>query len=72
MYVDITPDKAVRMKNIVGVFDLDRASESAVTRDFLRRAEKAGNLTGTNALPKAFVVTDKTVALSPFTVKKIR
>ncbi len=44
-------------EDIVGVFELDNTSWSLHTRDFLSRAEKAGNLENTAPdIPKSFVV----------------
>lgn len=49
---------AVREESIVGIFDLDITSTSKHTREFLKRAEKAGQtLAISDELPKSFVVT---------------
>lgn len=59
MYIHIGRDEVVRKKNIVGIFDLDQASQNADTVGFLRRAEKEGRLINvTDELPKAFVLTN--------------
>ena len=59
MYIHIGRDEVVRKKKIVGIFDLDQASQNADTLNYLRRAEKEGRLINvTDELPKAFVVTD--------------
>lgn len=58
MYIHIGRDNVIRKKNIVGIFDLDQASQNAETVQYLRRAEKEGRLINvTDELPKAFVVT---------------
>ncbi len=59
MYIHIGRDEIVRKKKIVGIFDLDQASQNADTVQYLRAAEKEGRLINvTDELPKAFVVTD--------------
>lgn len=58
MYLPIGNDMAVRDASIVGIFDLDVTSSSKHTRDFLKRAEEAGQVVAvTDELPKAFVLT---------------
>lgn len=63
-------------EDIVGIFDLDNASSSHITRDFLRMAEKAKKVVNiTEELPKSFVLcTDKggfTVYLSQLASKTL-
>ena len=59
MYIHIGRDEVVRKKSIVGIFDLDQASQNEDTVNYLRAAEKEGRLINvTDELPKAFVVTD--------------
>ena len=59
MYVHIGGDNVVRKKSIIGIFDLDQASQNKDTVGFLRRAEKEGRLINvTDELPKAFIITD--------------
>ena len=57
MYLSIGHDLAVRERAIIGIFDLDNASTSARTREFLNSAEKEGQVVPCDDLPKAFVVT---------------
>jgi len=69
-------------KNIIGIFDLDTSTVSAVTRNFLREKEKRGRISGidkTNergsvtGLPKSFVLMGKEdkIYFSPKTVKSL-
>ena len=44
MYLTIGKDIAVRDKSIVGIFDLDNTTTSKRTREFLARAEEAGEV----------------------------
>jgi hypothetical protein len=52
----ITKEKSVRARDIIGVFDLDTATISSVTKNFLSSAEKSGEIEGTNNLPKSFIL----------------
>ena len=54
------------VERIVGLFDLDNTSWSYLTRGFLSRAERSGNVKNTaEDLPRSFVLcTDDTVILT--------
>lgn len=58
MYLHLGNGVVVRKPDVLGVFDLDNASTGAVTRNFLARAEKAGQVVSVAGLelPKSFVV----------------
>ena len=64
MFIQITKEKFIRRKDIIGVFDLDTSTVSGVTKSFLSRAEKnnKNNIVGINTLPKSFVLTDEECA----------
>ena len=66
MFIQITKDKFIRQKNIIGVFDLDTSTVSGVTKGFLSGAEKnnKNNIIGINTLPKSFVLTDDKIYFS--------
>lgn len=60
MYIDIGGDMAVRDSNILGIFDLDGASLSKKTMEFLESAEREGELiTVTVDVPKTFLLTQE-------------
>ena len=60
MYLSIGADFAVRDRSILGIFDLDNTSYSKHSRNFLREAEKQGEVvTITEDLPKSFVLTEE-------------
>ena len=68
MYVHIGENKVIRKKDIEFIFDLDSATVSVHTRNYLKKAERENRvvLLGYD-LPRSFIVTrDKTVYLSPF------
>ena len=58
MYLHLGNDIVVRKSDIIGVFDLDNTSQSALTRRYLAAAEKAGSVVNAagDELPKSFVV----------------
>ena len=79
MYLYIGQEKAIFSKDIIGVFDLDNATVSKISRDFLNKAEKDGQTTVVlgDDLPKSFIITNKNEKdeviisqISPSTVKK--
>lgn len=57
MYLHLSGNVVVPVEDIVGIFDLDNASTSRRTREFLAAAEKEGMVVpvGTD-LPKSMVV----------------
>lgn len=69
MYLYLGQNVVVPKKSVVAVCDLDNTSTSRITREFLARAQKAGQVTDISGeLPKSFVVTEtggrRTVYLS--------
>ena len=58
MYIDIGGDMVLRDSAIVGIFDLDGATMSKKTMEFLRLAEQNGTLINTTQdVPKSFLLT---------------
>jgi len=58
MYLHIGNNKSLRIRDIIGIFDLDSASVAGIGKDFLRRKEKAGLVEyATEELPKSFILT---------------
>jgi len=57
MYLHLGSNVSVPTEDVVGIFDLDNASTSRITRQFLRNAEEEGMVitVGTD-LPKSIVV----------------
>ena len=58
MYIHIGNGFVVRRESIVGVFDLDNASQAIETRRYLALAEKCGRVVNASGdePPKSFVV----------------
>ena len=77
MYLSIGNDLAVRESSIIGIFDLDNTSTSKRTRDFLKKAEKEGQVIPCDDLPKSFIITAEyglnkvhLTSLSSYTLEK--
>jgi hypothetical protein len=57
MYLHIGNGITVRKKNVIGIFDLDSATVSQVTKRYINKNEKAGNiLYGDSDLPRTFLL----------------
>lgn len=66
MYLHLGQDVIVHTREILGIFDLDTASLSKHTRDYLARAEKGRRVVNVSLeLPKSFIVTGRCVYISP-------
>ena len=60
MYLHLGNSVVKAYSDIICVFDLDNASQSSITREFLRKAEQSGRIVDIGGdLPKSFVVTDE-------------
>ena len=58
MYLHLGQDIIVHTRDILGSFDLDTASSSLRTREYLARAEKEHRVVNVSMeLPKSFIVT---------------
>ena len=57
MYLHLGQDTVITMDEIVGIFDLETATVSKISRDYLARAQKSGQVVNVSLeLPKSFVV----------------
>ena len=57
MYLHVGKEIILKTEDIIGIFDLDTATVSKRTRDYLNKAEKAGEVVNvTTELPKSFIV----------------
>lgn len=60
MYLHLGQDTVVNKNSVVGIFDLDGTTVSVKTRNFLRTAEKSGNVFNvSDELPKSFVICEE-------------
>ena len=59
MYIHAGNNRMIRTRTIIGVFDMDTATMTGATRDFLRKAERSGRMINVNDdIPKSFVLTE--------------
>ena len=60
MYLHIGNSKNIRERDIIGIFDADTATVSAVTKKFLSGAQKKGLVEfATDEVPKSFLLYKK-------------
>lgn len=58
-YLHLGKDTSIEIRNIVGIFDLDTATVSRHTRDFLGVCEKENRIVNVSyELPKSFILYD--------------
>lgn len=66
MYINIGEEYVLKEKDIIAVFDMDKATVGKITRDYLNAAQKNGKIIYTGYdLPKSFIVTKDKVYISP-------
>lgn len=59
MFLHAGNNKNILLKEIIGIFDMDTATVSPDTREFLKSSDKAGfTETIVNELPKSFILTE--------------
>ena len=57
MYLHIGNNVILRKKQVMGIFDMDNATVSPVTRAYLSKAQKAGQVEAVSFdIPKSFIV----------------
>lgn len=57
MYLHVGNNKNIRTKDIIGIFDMDNATVSMITRKFLSDSQKRGVVESANdEIPKSFVL----------------
>ena len=60
MYLHIGNKKSVKRDKIIGIFDLDTATVSNISKDFINRKQRLGLVEYDNAdLPRSFVLVDE-------------
>ncbi len=60
VFLHVGHNKSVRRSSIIGIFDMDTSTISKITRDFLAKAQKNGNvINATDEIPKAYILTCK-------------
>ena len=60
MYLHIGNEKILNEKDIIGIFDIENASVSKLTKEFLGYSQKNGQVVSlTNDLPKSIIVWER-------------
>ena len=60
MYLHIGNKNSVKRKDIIGIFDLDTATVSKITKDFINKCQKKGAVEYLDSdLPRAFILLDE-------------
>ena len=76
MYLYLGADRSVKNDRILGIFDMDTATVSPVTRSFLAKAQRDGRVEAAleaNGIPKSFVLSDGgRVCLSQYSPNSLR
>lgn len=66
MYINIGEEYVLKEKDIIAVFDMDKATVGKITREYLNAAQKSGKIIYAGYdLPKSFIVTKDKVYISP-------
>ncbi|MCH5194603.1 MAG: DUF370 domain-containing protein [Oscillospiraceae bacterium] len=73
MYLHLGEETVVRMKDIIGIFDIENTSISKHTKDFLARSEKGGRVvTVSYEMPKSFIVCEEKVYISQISTATLK
>ena len=77
VYLEIGNLRSIPIGGIVGVFDMDSATLSSVTKEFLKEKQRQGGITTVStALPKSFILYDdgvlEQIYFSPFSSSVLR
>ena len=73
MYINIGGDTLLPISDIIGVFDLENTSQSRITRDFLKNAEKEKKSeNAVTDIPHSFVVTREKVYIAQSTSQTLK
>ena len=60
MFLHIGNGENVRKRDVIGIFDLDTATISGITRKYINKNEKEGNIDYSDSdLPRSFILIEK-------------
>ena len=60
MYFHIGNGVTVRRRDVIGIFDLDTSTVSKITRNFVNKKEREGDLSYSDSdLPRTFILTEE-------------
>ena len=77
MFLHVGNHKNIREKDIIGIFDMDNATVSTVSRKFLSEAQKRGEvISAAEEIPKSFVLYEEegkhSICFSPLSTAALR
>ena len=77
MYLHVGNNKNIRIKSVIGIFDMDNATISTVTRKYLNSIQKKALLEAISTeIPKSFILYENngeyTVCMSPLSASALR
>ena len=77
IFLEIGNLRSIPCEGIVGIFDLDTATNAKITADFLKKKQAEGGITTASAaLPKSFILYDdgewEQIYFSPFSASVLR
>ena len=77
IFLEIGNLRTIPIEGIVGIFDMDRATHSKITGEFLRQSQHMGAITSVStSLPKSFIVYDdgelEQIYFSPFSAAVLK
>ncbi|NLW74495.1 MAG: DUF370 domain-containing protein [Clostridiales bacterium] len=76
MYLHVGNNMNIRVRDIIGIFDADNATRSALTKKFLKEAEQRGSVnSAAEEIPKSFILyrtkTGNMVCFSPLSASSL-
>lgn len=77
MYLHVGNNKNIRIKSVIGIFDMDNSTVSMITRKYLNSMQKKMQLESISSeIPKSFVLysegTEYKVCFSPLSVSALK
>ncbi len=77
MYLHVGNNKNIRIKSVIGIFDMDNSTVSTVTRKYLNSVQKKQLLEAvSDEIPKSFVLYENEgkykVCMSPLSASALR
>ena len=77
MYLHVGNNRNIRVSSVIGIFDMDNATVSAVTRKYLNRQQREKNLWSVSYdIPKSFILYEEKgeykVCFSPLSASSLK
>ena len=77
MYLHVGNNRNIRIKSVIGIFDMDNSTISTITRKYLNSIQKNGLLEAVSGeIPKSFILYENNgeykVCMSPLSASALR